>query len=108
MKVKTVPRKISKEPIEHMEIFNGQVYRQKVFPFSSVVILMLDRYKGEMQFCKAGFSDNQVPLVKVDFDGSLMYSEKEMIESLRRLNYTYIGSAKINVVPLIRFNTKED
>lgn len=77
------------------EIYNGQFWEQKDFPYFKVMVLMLPHVDGVLMFSKVGIRQGEPPLVMTEKDGTWMYSAADLLARLRENRYTVINDVMV-------------
>lgn len=85
---------MEKHVMDGIELWNGQVWRQKNFPCFTIIVLMLTHVDGNLMFCKAGWDRFRAPLTMNEEDGKWMYTKEELLAQLKARKYTLIGCAE--------------
>lgn len=88
---------MTKKVDQPTKVFNGQIWHQLEFPFFQIMVLMLVDVDGELQFCKVGICEFEVPLIMTDTKGRWQYSNDELFDNLSGLGYTYIGNGTVGL-----------
>ena len=68
------------------ELCSGQYWKQEEYPCCETIILYMGELDGSHVFCR--LAPGNPPGVRHEKDGTWLYSFDEMLDELRRLNYT--------------------